>query len=290
MADVSIVGLGRMGRAMAERLVAQGQSVVVHNRTAARAHELAAEVAVEVADSPRAAAAAAPVVVTSVADDEALRSLCAGEDGLLAGLQPGAVLLETSTVAPETMRWLAEEVAATGAQLLDGPVSGSVPTVQAGQLVFLVGGEAAAVETARPVIDALGKQVIHLGDVGAGAATKLAVNAVVHALNVSLSEALVLTERAGVDRAVAYEAIAASAAGAPFLQYKRPAFLDPDATPAAFALELVAKDLRLALDLAENTAAPLPQAAANLDVVAGAVSEGHGEQDMSWLAQVHRTR
>lgn len=289
MADASVVGLGRMGRAMAIRLVEAGHTVAVHNRTAARAHELAREVDVEIAGSARDAAATSPVVLTSVADDEALRALCVGEDGLLAGLGPETVLVETSTVAPDTMAWLAEQAAPTGAHVLDAPVSGSVPSVQRGELVFLVGGDPAALVAARPVVDALARQTLHLGEVGAGAATKLAVNAVVHALNVSLSEALVLTERAGVPREAAYDAIAASAAGAPFVHYKRPAFLDPDATPAAFALDLVAKDLRLALALADDSGSALPQAAANLGVVDAAVRAGHGERDMSWLAEVHRS-
>jgi 3-hydroxyisobutyrate dehydrogenase-like beta-hydroxyacid dehydrogenase len=288
MAQVSIIGLGRMGRAMAVRLVERGFAVAVYNRTVRRAEELAGEVDVRVCVTAREAAAASPVVITAVADDAALLEVAEGGDGLLAGLGDGTVVVETSTVAATTMRELAGLVAATGARLLDAPVSGSVPSVQKGELVFLVGGDADAVDAVRPVMDALAKQVIHLGDVGAGAATKLAVNAVVHALNVSLSEALVLTEQAGVGREAAYDAIAASAAGAPFVHYKRAAFLDPEATPAAFALGLVAKDLRLAIALAEETGAPLPQARANLEVVEGAVAGGNGERDMSWLAEVHR--
>lgn len=289
MADVSVIGLGRMGRAMAVRLVEQGRTVAVHNRTRQRADALTAEVDVEVCVTAREAAAAAPVVLTAVADDAALLDVADGDDGLLAGLGAGTVVVETSTVAATTVRELAERVAEVGGHLLDAPVSGSVPSVQTGQLVFLVGGDAGALAAARPVMDDLAKQVIHLGEVGAGAATKLAVNAVVHALNVSLSEALVLTEQAGVPREAAYDAIAASAAGAPFVHYKRPAFLDPEATPAAFALDLVAKDLRLALAMADETGAPLPQTRTNLDVVTDAVEQGHGDRDMSWLAEVHRT-
>ncbi|HSK23033.1 MAG TPA: NAD(P)-dependent oxidoreductase [Egicoccus sp.] len=288
MADVSVVGLGRMGRAMAVRLVEHSLRVAVHNRTRQRAEDLAAEIGVDVCASAREAAAAADLVVVSVADDHALRELASGDDGLLAGLTGRSVVVETSTVSPDTMRWLADQAAPTGAAVLDAPVSGSVPSIQRGELVFLVGGPHDALERIRPVTDVLAKQVVHLGDVGTGAATKLAVNAVVHALNVSLSEALVLTERAGVPRAAAYDAIAASAAGAPFVHYKRSAFLDPEATPPAFALELVAKDLRLALELAAESGPALPQALANLDVVERAVEQGHGARDMSWLAEVHR--
>ncbi|MEX2446320.1 MAG: NAD(P)-dependent oxidoreductase, partial [Dehalococcoidia bacterium] len=212
MAAVSIVGLGRMGRAIAIRLHEQGHEVVLHNRTARRAQELAEELGARVAASPREAAAAAPVVMVSVSDDDALRALCQGDDGLLAGLDADTTLIETSTVSPATMHWLAEQAAPSGARVLDAPVSGSVPSVQRGELVFLVGGDTDALDAVRPVLDSLSRETLHLGEVGAGAATKLTVNAVVHALNVSLSEALVLTERAGVPREAAYDAIAASAA------------------------------------------------------------------------------
>jgi len=288
MTDVSVVGLGRMGHAMAEELAAAGCSVTVFNRTAERARDLAAHERVEVADTARAAAAAADVVLTSLADDEALRAVCDGPDGVLAGLRAGAVLVETSTVAPETMSWVAQAAAERDAQVLDAPVSGSVPSIHGHQLVVLAGGDAAALERARPVLEVFSRQVIHLGDVGAGAVTKLAVNAVVHALNAAVSEALVLCERAGVDRAAAYDALAASAAGAPFVQYKRDAFLDPDATPTAFALDLVAKDLRLAVALADRLGTPLPQAGYDLAIVTAAVDAGHGERDMSHLAEHHR--
>lgn len=290
MRAVSVVGLGRMGRAMAEQLVAAGTPVTVFNRTTAKADALAGTHDVTVAATAREAAAAADVVLTSLADDDALRSACDGDDGVLAGLREGAVVVETSTVSRETMAWLAEAAERRGAMVLDAPVSGSVPSVESHQLVVLAGGSETAVEAARATLEVFSKQVIHLGDVGAGAATKLAVNAVVHGLNAAVAEALVLCERAGVDRTAAYDALAASAAGAPFVQYKRGAFLEPDAAPTAFALGLVAKDLRLAVELADELHTPLPQARHNLDIVTGAVEAGHGERDMSHLAEHHRGR
>jgi 3-hydroxyisobutyrate dehydrogenase-like beta-hydroxyacid dehydrogenase len=285
MSDVSVVGLGRMGRAMATRLQGQGFTVTVHNRTRQRADVFATEVAVDVAATAREAAGAAALVVVSVADDHALRGIAGGDDGLVAGLGSGTVVLETSTVAPATMLWLEREVARTGAGLLDAPVSGSVPSVERGALTFLIGGPAQALAQAEPVLSALGERVLHLGGVGTGAAMKLAVNTVVHGLNASIAEALVLAEQAGVARADAYEAFAGSAAGAPFVHYKRPAFLDPEGSPTAFSLALAAKDLELALALAEACSAALPQARSNLEDLRGAIAEGLGEKDMSWLAQ-----
>jgi 3-hydroxyisobutyrate dehydrogenase/2-hydroxy-3-oxopropionate reductase len=285
---VAVVGTGRMGSAMVGRLRSAGHRVVAYNRTAERARATGAEVA----DSPRAAAAEADLVVVSLADDAAVESAYRGADGLVAGLRPGAVVIETSTVAPGTVRALAPPVRERGATLLDAPVSGSVPVVERGELTFLVGGGsgdgASAAERAGPVFEALGKRVIHLGDVGAGAVMKLAVNSVVHALNQALSEALVLAERAGVDRAGAYEVFAASAVAAPYVLYKREAFEHPDTAPVAFRLELVAKDLALIADLARASGARMDQAAVNRRLVQEALAAGLGDADLSAIAQLLR--
>lgn len=289
MTDVAIIGLGRMGRAMALRLAEADWTATVWNRTAARAEELARTDGVHAVATPR-EAASSPIVVCSLADDAALEATYHGADGLLAGLALGTVVLETSTVDPETVRTLASEVAATGAALLDAPVSGSVPAVQQGILTFMVGGPEDGVQRAQPVLDILGKRTFHLGEVGTGAAMKLAVNAIVHALNVTLSESLVLAERAGISRQDAYEVIAASAAGAPFVGYKQAAFLDPEGTPTAFSLELVAKDLQLIADLAHRLNVPAAQVATNLDLASSVTAEGYGARDMSWLAEVLRRR
>jgi 3-hydroxyisobutyrate dehydrogenase/2-hydroxy-3-oxopropionate reductase len=259
--------------------------VVVFNRTRAKAEAVAAEHQANVAGTAREAVAGADVVIVSLPDDEAAFAAYRGPDGLVAGLSTGAVVADTSTIAPATVRTLAGDVANAGAALLDSPVSGSVATVQAGALTVMVGGDAAALELARPALDTMAKQVVHLGPQGSGAVMKLVVNSVVHALNVALSEALVLAERAGVDRQAAYDVIAAGAAGAPFVQYKRDSFLDPDGTPVAFALELVAKDLDLALALASEVGASTSQLATNRSVVGHAIDASYGEADLSAIAQ-----
>ncbi len=287
MHDVAIVGLGRMGTAMARRLVASGLQVTVHNRTAAAARRLADELGMHVATTPR-AAAAQPLVVVSLADDDAVIATHEGPDGIIAGLSPDTVVLETSTVDPGTIARLAPQVSAAGSVLLDAPVSGSVPAVEAGSLTFMVGGPHAAIERARPVLDALGARTFAMGGSGTGAAMKLAVNAVVHALNVALSEALVMAERSGVDRATAWDVLASGAAGAPYVQYKRDAFLHPHDTPPAFTMDLVAKDLDLIVGLATRLGIAAPQASMNRSIAHGVVAEGHGAQDMSWIAEVLR--
>lgn len=286
---VAVVGTGRMGAAMVGRLRDAGFAVTVYNRTRATAQAVADRFGATVADTPRDAAARADVLVASLADDAAVEAAYRGADGLAAGLRPGAVVLETSTIDPETVHAIRPLVEGRGATVLDSPVSGSVPLVEKGQLTVMVGGDPAALETARPVLEALATRIFHLGPSGAGAAMKLAVNAVVHALNLALSEALVLAERAGVAREAAYEVFAASAVAAPFVLYKREAFERPGETPVAFSLDLVAKDLDLVARLAKRMGAPMVQADVNRRVVAEALAADLGPEDMSALATYLRT-
>jgi 3-hydroxyisobutyrate dehydrogenase-like beta-hydroxyacid dehydrogenase len=278
---VAVIGCGRMGAAMAARVAGAGHQLTVWNRTRTKAESIG----VTVADTPHEAVADADVVIVSLADDQALRDAYSGPDGIVAGLSAGQVVADTSTVSPHTIRALAADVAATGAVLIDTPVSGSVPTVQAGQILVMAGGDPDAVERARPALESFAQRIILLGPVGSGATMKLAVNAMVFGLNQTLSEALVLAEKAGIARETAYEVIANSAVAAPYVAYKRAAFLDPASTPVAFALDLVAKDLDLAAALAAQVGASVPQLATNHQVVADAVAAGRGPEDLSAVAE-----
>ena len=283
---VSVVGTGRMGTAMAARVAAAGHTLTIWNRTRATAEAVAERLdGVRVTDTPAEAAAAADVVVVSLADDAAVRATYRGADGLVAGLGTGTVVADTSTVAPETVRDLEADVTATGARLVDTPVSGSVSSVESGGLLVMAGGDPDAVETARPALQSFAKQIILIGPLGSGSTMKLAVNAMVFGLNQTLAEALVLAERAGVERSVAYEVIANSAVAAPFVAYKRAAHERPQTTPVAFALDLVAKDLDLAAALAASVVAPVPQLETNRRVVGEAIEAGLGDADMSAVAR-----
>jgi 3-hydroxyisobutyrate dehydrogenase-like beta-hydroxyacid dehydrogenase len=264
---VAVLGIGRMGGAMAGRLAASGFDVILYNRTPGPAHALAASIGARVAATPAEAVAGSAVAISMVSDDVAVHDLYEGPSGVLAGLDAGTVAIDMSTVLPGTIQGLEAAVRATGAGILDAPVSGSVAFAGSGGLTIMVGGSADDVERARPVLEKLGTQVIHLGALGAGATVKLAVNTVIYGLNESLSEALVLAEKAGVDRATAYDVIRSSAAGAPFIGYKRAAFIEPDSTPTAFALALAEKDLGLILELAVAVGTKMPQAQTNLEVV-----------------------
>jgi 3-hydroxyisobutyrate dehydrogenase-like beta-hydroxyacid dehydrogenase len=281
---VAVVGTGRMGAAMAGTLRRAGIEVVVFNRTRAKAEAAAEASGAAVAATAREAAAGAQVVLSSLADDAAVGAAYTGRDGIVAGLQPGTVVCEASTIDPGTVRRLRPLVADRGAELLDTPVSGSVSTVEAGQLTVMVGGDPAVLERVRPVLDPLAKQVVHVGELGSGAVMKLVVNSVLHGLNLALAEGLVLAERAGVERSTAYEVFASSAVAAPFVHYKREAFEHPGRPPVAFSLDLVAKDLELILALADRAGAAMEQGAANRRVVQAAVAAGLGDHDLSELA------
>jgi 3-hydroxyisobutyrate dehydrogenase-like beta-hydroxyacid dehydrogenase len=287
---VSVVGTGRMGAAMAARLAAAGCTLTVWNRTLATAETVAARLgAVAVATTAREAAATADVVIVSLADDAAARATYRGDDGLVAGLGPGTVVADTSTVAPETIRALEDDVRATGAVLVDTPVSGSVSSVEGGTILVMAGGQSDDVERARPALESFAQRIILLGPLGSGSIMKLAVNAMVFGLNQTLAEALVLAEKAGVPRELAYEVIANSAVAAPFVGYKRAAFEDPESAPVAFALDLVAKDLDLAADLASAVGALIPQLETNRRVVGEAIDAGLGAADLSAIARHLRT-
>jgi 3-hydroxyisobutyrate dehydrogenase/2-hydroxy-3-oxopropionate reductase len=281
--------MGRMGSAMAVRLSETGHEVVVHNRSEGRAAEIASAIGAEIATSPAAAVAAVEVVITCLADDVAVRQTYLSDNGVVAGSGAATIVVDMSTIDPVTVAEVAGPVRATGADLLDAPVSGSVALVESGSLTVMVGGESDVLERAVPVLDHLAKTIFHMGPSGSGATMKLAVNSLVHATNAALAEALVLAEKAGVDRSLAYDVLAAGAAGSPFVQYKRASFLDPEAAPVAFALDLVAKDLRLIRGLAARVGAPMPAAGVGADLVDRAIGSGLGDRDMSVLAEYLRS-
>lgn len=289
MTTIAFLGLGRMGLPMATNLVSAGHALTVWNRSPEKARRFATDHGARAAASPAEAVAGSDVVVTMLADDAALLAAWTGSEGALSSVRPGALAIDMATVAPETIATLGGLLREKDVFLVDAPVSGSVPAATAATLLIMAAGDPAAVERAAPVLSALGDRVVRLGPSGAGSSMKLAVNAIVHSLNQAVSEALVLAERAGIDRALAYDVFADSAVAAPFVRYKRDAYVQPDDRPVAFSLALAAKDLRLALDLAAEVGADLPQTRANLAVLDAAVSAGFGSADESAVAEHLRT-
>jgi 3-hydroxyisobutyrate dehydrogenase-like beta-hydroxyacid dehydrogenase len=288
MSAVAFLGLGNMGAPMAASLLATGHEVVVWNRTVAVAEAFAAQHGGRVAGSAAEAVVGAEVVISMLADDAALLDTYLGEGGVLDALPSGALAVDMSTISPTTVATLHDRLDERGIALVDAPVSGSVAAATAATLTIMAAGEPEAVERARPVLSDLGSPVIAIGPSGAGSSMKLAVNAVLHSLNGAVSEALVLAEKAGIARADAYGVFLESAIAAPFVTYRQQSFADPDGSPVAFALGLAAKDLRLAIELAESCGARLPQATANLAVLADAMTAGYVDRDETALAEYLR--
>ncbi len=282
---VAVLGAGRMGGAMIGTLRRAGFGVVAWNRDRDKADEVARRTGASLAATASEAVAASDVVISSLADDAAVLHVYEAISGRVPA---DAVALEMSTIAPGTVRAVAPWVTASGAAFLDAPVSGSVSVVESGTLTIMVGGDAGALDRARPVLEALSSKIVHVGALGTGAAMKLSVNALVHGLNAALAESLVLAERAGVERSTAYEVFASGAAGAPFVHYKRDAYERPDEVPVAFTLDLVEKDLELILALADEVGAVMSQAETNRREVRSALEAGFRGRDLSALAEYLR--
>jgi len=286
---VGFVGLGRMGWPMAANVARADFPLRVYNRTRERAESLAAsEPRVIVCDSPADVAATSEVVITMLADGSAVDEVYLGERGLLIGARPGTVLMDMSTIGPDHVAVLADKVEGMGLTLVDAPVSGSVATAEAAGLLVMAGGEASAIDRVRPVLNAIGATVLHVGPSGAGATMKLVVNTVVYGLNQSVAEALVFAERAGLDRRLTYDVFVHSAIAAPFVHYRRDSFERPGEVPVAFRVELASKDLRLILDLAHRVGADLRQGATNLAILEETEDAGLRDADVSAVARYLR--
>lgn len=285
---MGLIGLGNMGRAIARRLAASGLLEAVYNRTASKARDLAAEIGVEASPSLEDLADRCSVVITTVADAGALAAVFDRAEGLPAHLRPRTLCLEMSTVGAAAVVELGRALESVECSLVDAPVSGSTELAEAGDLTILAGGDPVDVERAGPIFAAIGRRTFHLGPLGTGATMKLAVNNVIYGLNQSLSESLVLAERAGISREQAYEVFASSAVAAPFVAYRRALFEDPD-SPPMMSLELALKDLALIRELAAEVGAQLPQAEINQLVMEGARVRGFGPLDVSATAEHLRT-
>lgn len=282
---IAFLGLGRMGLPMASNIAKAGFEVVVYNRTRRIAEEFARGTAgVTVAESPRNAAEDADVVVTMLADEKALRAIYDGPCGLLAGWSRGKIAVDMGTTGPVGIRWLAQAVKNAGGNAIDAPVSGSVKAAEAAGLTLLVGGSADAVETVRPMLESMSAVIFHLGESGAGAVMKLAVNNVVYALGQAISESLLLAERSGIDRDLAYEVFCNSAIAAPMVKHRQGNFVEPETAATQFALTLAAKDLKLIAAQAEAVRSPMPQAKTNRAITAKAIEAGLGDLDMAAVA------
>jgi 3-hydroxyisobutyrate dehydrogenase-like beta-hydroxyacid dehydrogenase len=279
---VGVVGLGQMGGHLAGRLLEHGHEV--HGTDRAKSQALIAR-GLQWHDTPREVAGAADVVLSMVTDDTALQAITSGPDGIVAGLGPGKVYIDMSSVSPHASAQVAEQVRAAGAQMLDAPVSGSVPQVEAGTLAIMVGGDDATFRQVEPLLRQLGQTVTRVGDNGAGALLKLAINISLAVQALAFSEGMLLAERGGVDPRVAAEVMSSSPIGSPMLKARVPLLLElPD--DAWFTMRLMQKDIRLALEEAQRLDVPLPSAEAAAGVLAKAGELGYGDRDIAGFRDV----
>jgi 3-hydroxyisobutyrate dehydrogenase len=268
-----------MGAGMARRLAAAGFPLTVFNRNSEKAAPFSRRGAF-VAGTPREAASRAEIVLSMVADDNSSRTIWEGSDGALAGVLPAAVLIESSTLTVNWVRELAAKARQRRCEFLDAPVTGTRPHAESGELLFLVGGAAQALATARPVFAVLGRDAIHLGPSGSGASMKLINNFVCGVQAASFAEALSLIDASGLDSEKAMSILLNGAPGSPLV--KR--FWDSANTSGMvpnFFLGLMAKDLRYAQEEASRCGLQLETAASALDVFQRAIAKGLGDQDVS---------
>jgi 3-hydroxyisobutyrate dehydrogenase-like beta-hydroxyacid dehydrogenase len=281
---VAFLGLGRMGSAMAQNLADAGLLDAVWNRSEGKTAAFA-EAGVRVAASPAAAARGADAVILMLADGDVAQAVAAEA---LTVLEPGSVVVDMGTSGPIADRAIGAACAARGVGFLDAPVSGSIALARSATLTLLIGGSADDLERVRPALAAMSRAQHHMGEVGAGATTKLAVNAMIALTNESISELLVLCERAGLARPAAYAALADSALASPFVHYKQAAFLDPDNEPVGFTPNLMRKDLALAGALAAELGVELPAADAARTMLERTIAAGHGDDDLVRVADTLR--
>ena len=284
MAELGYVGLGVMGAGVVRRLLDGGHVVTVWNRTPEKAAPLLAAGA-RWAESPREVAESSEITFTMVTNTAAVRAVVEGPDGILAGLSRGKIYVDMSTASPANVRELAQDVATVGAHMLDAPVSGSVSTLEQGKLSIMVGGDADVFERVRPVLEAIGPRVFHLGPTGAAVTMKIAINLSLAVQMLAFSEGVLLAEKSGIAREQAVEVMLASVIASPMLAYRGPFVLDQP-TEAWFDCRMMQKDLNLALELGREVAVPLPTTAITNELLTAASGMGLGERDFAALFDV----
>ena len=284
MANLGFVGLGLMGSRIAKRLLATGHQVSGYNRTRAKAESLI-QAGMQWKDSPREVAEAADITLSMVADTAALSSIADGPEGILAGLSPGKIYADLSTVSPRLTLDLAGRVAAIGAHMLDAPVSGSLPAAESGTLIIFVGGSAETLETARPVFESISQKIIHVGTNGQAITTKIAINLNLPIQLIGLFEGVLLAERSGIPRAEALDALLNSVIASTSLKYRGP-FILKMPEEVWFSAAMMKKDIDLALELGEELGVSLRTAALVNEMLMKAIDMGWGEEDFAVLFKV----
>lgn len=284
MAHLGYIGLGTMGGRVTKRLLDAGHTVTGYNRTKSKCQWLI-DAGLQWADTPRQVAASADVIFSMVTNTAALQQVTEGQDGLLAGLGAGKIYCDMSTVSPAFSRDLATHVAAVGAQMLDVPVSGSVITLEQGNLSLMVGGDQAAFEKVKPLLLDIGPKVNYVGANGQAVLMKIAINLNLAVQFLAFSEGLLLAEKGGIPREVALETMLNSVVASPSLKYRAPFVLNmPD--EAWFNVNMMQKDLLLALEMGRELDVPLSSVALSNEVLTAARALGLAKEDFAIMFEV----
>jgi 3-hydroxyisobutyrate dehydrogenase-like beta-hydroxyacid dehydrogenase len=279
VAELGFVGLGVMGGRIAKRLLDAGHDVVGYNRTRAKAEWLAGS-GMRFADSPREVAEKSDIVFSMVTDGAALAAITDGPDGLLAGLGPGKIHIDMSSVSPSASRDLAERVEATGARMLDSPVSGSVKTLEDGKLSVMVGGDEATFREVEPLLRTIGPTVTYVGGHGQAVAMKIATNLSLAVQMLAFSEGVLLAEKSGISRKTAVDVLLKSVIASPMIRYRGPFVLEQPAE-AWFDVNMMQKDLRVALEMGRTLDVPLPTTAITNEMLTAARALGLADKDFA---------
>jgi len=269
---------------MAKRLLDGGHQVTGYNRTKSKAQWLL-DLGMKWAETPRAAAQAGDFVFSMVTNSEALRAVTEGPDGILAGLTPGKVYVDMSTVSPAAIRATARQVEAKGAEMLDAPVSGSQITVEEGKLSFMVGGKRETFDKVLPILHAIGPKATHVGANGLAVSMKIATNLSLAVQMLAFSEGVLLAEKSGIPRETAVEVLVNSVMASPMVKYRGPFVLNmPD--EAWFDVNMAQKDVMLALEMGIQLDVPLPTTAIANQMLTAARAMGYAKQDFAVLFEV----
>ena len=284
MANLGFIGLGVMGSQMVHRLLKKGHTVTGYNRTRSKAQCLIEE-GMRWAESPRAVAAAAEITFAMVSNSAALTSITEGPDGLLAGIGRGRVFADMSTVSPTVSRCVAAKVREKGADMVDSPVSGSVVTLQQGKLSVMVGGCRETFERIKPVLEDIGPKVTYVGENGLALAMKIATNLSLAVQMLAFSEGVLLAEKSGIAREVAVDVLTHSAVASPMIQYRGP-FVLQQPPEAWFDVNMMQKDMLLALEMGRQLNVPLPTTAVSNEFLTAARGMGMEKKDFAVMFDV----
>jgi 3-hydroxyisobutyrate dehydrogenase-like beta-hydroxyacid dehydrogenase len=284
MAKLGFIGLGVMGGHMVERLLGKGHSVTGYNRTRSKAQWLI-DKGMQWADSPRAVAVASDFTFAMVTNSAALQAVTEGADGVLAGLRPGKIFIDMSTVSPNVSRALAAKVRERGADMVDSPVSGSVTTLQEGKLSVMVGGRKETFEKVKPLLLDIGPKVTHVGDNGLALSMKIATNLSLAVQMLAFSEGVLLAEKSGIAREVAVDVLTHSAIASPMIQYRGPFVLEQP-PEAWFDVNMMQKDMVLAIELGRQLDVPLPTTAVSNEFLTAARGMGWTKYDFACMFDV----